>query len=215
MLPAVIAALVPLLARTWRVTQPAWPVEGPCVVAFWHGDLLPMIALHRAHGMTGLASRSRDGELVAAVLTRLGYGVLRGSSSRGGVAALRGAEAVLRGGGRVALAVDGPRGPRHAVQPGAEGLAERVGCPVVFGAIEAGGIRLRTWDRFVVPPPGARVAVRYGTWRPGEGSLAEAMLAITPEAARHVVRGAAEGTAESAEDAEEQPEIRRPEGPRP
>lgn len=177
-LGAVIAAMVRALAWTWRVERPDWPVAGPCVVAFLHGDVLPMVALHRGMGMVGMASRSRDGAIVAGVLAGLGYGVIRGSSSRGGFEALREAERALADGGRPALAVDGPRGPAGTVQPGAEALARRAGVPVVFGFVEAPGVRLRTWDRLLVPWPFARVTVRYGVWRPGEGSLADAMGGI-------------------------------------
>jgi hypothetical protein len=174
-LVTILAVAVRLLARTWRVERPAWPVAGPCVVAFWHGHQLPMIALHRGLGLVGIASRSRDGEIVTGVLTRLGYPVVRGSSSRGGVDALRGAATALATGGRPALAVDGPRGPAGVVQPGAEALARRAGVPVVYGVVEAAGLRLGSWDHFLVPWPLARVRVRYGVWRPGEGSLAEVM----------------------------------------
>lgn len=180
MLPALLALAVRLLGATWRVDRASWPVAGPCVLAFWHGDQLPLIVLHRGEGVVGLASLSKDGELLAAVLRRLGYGVVRGSTSRGGVGALRAAEAALREGGRPALAVDGPRGPRGTVHPGAEALARRGGVPVVFATVEARGARLRSWDRFLVPWPFARVRVRYGTWRPGEGTLAEAMGRLAP-----------------------------------
>lgn len=173
-----LALVIRLLARTWRVERPPWPVEGPCVVAFLHGEQLPMIALHRGLGLVGMASRSKDGQLVADVLARLGYAVIRGSTSRGGVEALRAAERALREGGRPAVAVDGPRGPLGTVHPGAEALARRADVPVVYGRVTTSGWRARSWDRFVVPWPFARVAVRYGVWRPGEGTLAEAFAAI-------------------------------------
>ncbi|MFZ5480375.1 MAG: DUF374 domain-containing protein, partial [Myxococcota bacterium] len=95
-----LAWAVRALAYTWRVERPPFPVEGACVCAFWHGDQLPMIALHRGMGLVGVASRSRDGELLARVLARLGYDVVRGSSSRGGAGVLRACERVLREGGR-------------------------------------------------------------------------------------------------------------------
>lgn len=173
-----IALLVRALARTWRVEQPPWPVEGPCVVAFQHGDLLPMVALHRHRGLVGLASRSRDGGLVAAVLGALGYAVVRGSSSSGGVEALRAAASAIAAGQSPAFAVDGPRGPGGAVKPGAEALARLAGVPVVYGVVTARGMRLRTWDRFVIPWPFARVRVRYGVWRAGEGTLEEGIQAL-------------------------------------
>ena len=175
MLPRVLSLLVPLLAATWRVEQPSWPAEGACVVAFWHGELLPMVALHRDRAFVGLASQSRDGELIAAVLTQLGYGVVRGSSSAGGGDALFALREVLREGKSPAFAVDGPRGPAGRVAPGAAALAELEEVPVVFGHVETRGWRARSWDRFLVPWPFARVVVHYGVWRPGEGTLSAAM----------------------------------------
>lgn len=176
MLARLLALVVRLLAWTWRVQREPWPLAGPCVVAFWHGEQLPLVALHRAQGLTGMVSLSRDGERLSRVLRALGYPVLRGSSSRGGAQVLVAALRLLRGGGRPAIAVDGPRGPAGQVQPGAEALAARAGLPVVWGKVDASPAwRARSWDRFCLPLPFARVRLRYGVWRPGEGRLAEAM----------------------------------------
>lgn len=167
MLGRLLAICARLLAATWRVERPAWPVEGPCVAAFLHADLIPMIALHR--GMVGIVSASRDGALAAAALRHFGHDVVRGSSSRGGVAALRGARTALAAGRRVGITVDGPRGPAGVEKPGARALAAAAGVPLVFGEIEAPGLRLPTWDRMRVPWPFARVRVRYAVSRPSAG----------------------------------------------
>ncbi|MDP2313294.1 MAG: DUF374 domain-containing protein [Pseudomonadota bacterium] len=170
-----ISLLVRLLAWTWQVERPPWPVDGPCVVAFLHGDLVPMVGLHRGLGLVVLASRSRDGALATAALRALGYPTIRGSSSSGGTEALRGAVQALASGQRPAFAVDGPRGPAGIVKPGAEAVARRAGVPVVYGVAAARGFRLRTWDGLLLPWPFARVRIRYGVWRVGEGSLEEGM----------------------------------------
>ena len=178
-----------MLAWTWRVERPPWPVPGPCVVAFWHGEQLPLVALHRGLGMTGMASLSRDGELLARVLGLLGYAVIRGSGSRGGGDALFAALGVVREGGRPALALDGPRGPAGTVHTGAAALATRARVPVVWGRVEAAGLRLRSWDRFLIPWPFARVRVTYGVWRPGEGALATAIPGPVSEPATRPTSG--------------------------
>lgn len=138
-----------------------------------------MIALHRPGpgrpSLVGLASLSGDGEIVATALGALGYPVVRGSSSRGSVAALRALIATLAAGASPALAVDGPRGPAGRAHPGAEALAKRLNVPVVWGRIEAPGFRLRSWDRTLIPYPFARVRVRYGVWSPGLSTLTEAL----------------------------------------
>lgn len=170
-----------MLAFTWRVERPAWPVEGPCVLAFWHGEQLPLILLHRRPGIVGVASMSRDGAILAGVLAALGFGVIRGSSSKGAMAVLWACRDAIRRGESPALAVDGPRGPAKRIQPGAEALARANRVPLVFVSARARGLRLSSWDRFLIPWPFAKVQVRYGVWR-GEGSLAEAWADIEPEA---------------------------------
>ncbi len=181
MLMFAVTWLLRALAATWRVEREPWPATGASVVAFWHGDLLPMIALHRDPGLTGgvplvgLASLSDDGDLVAQALERLGYDVIRGSSSRGGAAALRACVHALKSRRSPALAVDGPRGPAGVVQPGAEALAAHQRVAVVWGRIDARGWRARSWDSTLVPWPFARVRVRYGLWRAGDPPLGDVM----------------------------------------
>lgn len=158
--------LLVLLSWTWRVrrTEPvaAWLAEGPAVVVFRHGHLLPMLLLHRDLPIAALASRSGDGALAARVAGALGYPVFRGSSSRGGLEASREALRLLDEGLCPALAVDGPRGPAGEPHPGALALAARGGVPVVWGFVRASGWQARSWDGFLVPWPFARVELRYG-----------------------------------------------------
>ncbi len=172
----VMAGVVRVLAWTWRVDRAPWPVAGPCVVALWHGDQLPLIALHRGMGMVALASLSTDGERVARVLARLGYPCIRGSTSRGGVGALRAARTALRAGGRPVFTVDGPRGPRHHVAPGAAAVARSAGVPLVWATVEAGGWRAASWDRFLVPWPFARVRIRYRVEDPAPAGAAGGLV---------------------------------------
>jgi lysophospholipid acyltransferase (LPLAT)-like uncharacterized protein len=130
-----------------------------------------MVALHRGLGLTPLASLSADGGRAAAVLGALGYTIIRGSTSRGGLLALRAAERLLASGGRPAIPVDGPRGPAGVPGPGAEALATRAGVPIVLGVVAARGLRLRSWDRFLIPYPFAQVRVVYAVWTPGDEPL--------------------------------------------
>src|SRR5439155_486261 len=106
---------------------------------------------------------SRDGGLVGGYVRRFGLDVVRGSSSRGGVTALRALVTAVRAGRDVALVPDGPRGPRGQLGPGVVALAGLTGAPVVpvgFAARPAN--RLATWDAFLVPAPFARAAVVFG-----------------------------------------------------
>jgi lysophospholipid acyltransferase (LPLAT)-like uncharacterized protein len=154
-----LAVLVRLLARSWRVRRPPWPFEGAAVVAIRHGDLVPLLGTHLDRGYVAMVSASRDGERLVAVLARLGFHTVRGSSSRGGVRALLGARRALAEGRCVIVAVDGPRGPVGSVAAGVGALARTA--PVIVATAQARGLRLPTWDQALIPWPFARVVVRY------------------------------------------------------
>jgi hypothetical protein len=129
----------------------------------WHGRLLPLAHRHRDQDVVALVSRSADGELIARLLGRWGYGAVRGSSSRGGDRALRALVRHVRAGRSVCITPDGPRGPRERVKPGALLVAQLTGQPLIPAA--AGTMRawwFGRWDRFLVPRPFARIRVAYG-----------------------------------------------------
>lgn len=167
---ALIAAFVRLIHATWRVRvhdeillRQAVECDG-AVLVFWHGEQLPMVPQHRSNQVVGMASLSRDGTLLAEVARRLGFGLVRGGSSRGSFSALRGARRVLEAGLSPALAADGPRGPAHEVKLGALALSAWTGRPIVYAvSCCTWAIRLRSWDRFQIPLPGARVEIAYGS----------------------------------------------------
>lgn len=171
------AALVRLLGLTLRVRAagveallPLWRSRRPLIYAVWHGRILMVpwmnARLRRRAGarlVRVLASRSRDGEIVAAFVRRFGLEAARGSSSHGGAAGLRALASTLAGGGDVAVVPDGPRGPRERLQPGVVALAALSGAPVVPLAFAARPARrLGSWDRLLVPWPFARCAVVFG-----------------------------------------------------
>lgn len=168
-----------LLALTWRVrvrgreALDAALLRGPVVYAFLHGELLALTALHADQGVVGLVSRSRDGERLSSALSSLGYRVVRGSSSRGAVAGARAGDRALGEGSSLALAVDGPRGPRGVPKPGVARMALERGLPVACTrARTRHALRLSSWDRFEIPLPFARIELDY-TLLPAEGSSEE------------------------------------------
>jgi lysophospholipid acyltransferase (LPLAT)-like uncharacterized protein len=122
--------------------------------------------LRRSHGARAvsiLASRSRDGGLIGDYARRFGLDVVRGSSSRGGAGALRALVAEVRAGRDVALAPDGPRGPRRQLGSGVVTLAALTGAPVVpLGFAARPSWHLATWDEFQIPSPFARAALVFG-----------------------------------------------------
>jgi hypothetical protein len=139
--------------------------EGKNVIfVFYHGDLLALLQTHRDAGFLVPASESRDGEIMARVLGRFGFEVVRGSSKRHGHKALLALIRGMRGGRTVAMAVDGPRGPLHEVKSGALLLAAIAKAPVIPVAVAArrAAVVERSWDRHLVPAPFTECLVRYG-----------------------------------------------------
>jgi lysophospholipid acyltransferase (LPLAT)-like uncharacterized protein len=121
------------------------------IYAFWHDTMFfPAILPARIHV---LISQHADGELIAQVCRHLGFGVVRGSSTRGASQALLGLLRQSRH-THVAVTPDGPRGPRRQLQRGLIFLASVSGLPIVpcgFGYARAW--HARSWDRFAVPHP--------------------------------------------------------------
>lgn len=135
----------------------------PVIYVLWHGRQLLLAPYVRGWGLGTLASRSRDGEYVARILTRWGFVVARGSSSRGGGAGLRTMIRYGRKGRSLAFTPDGPRGPRHRMKPGPLIAAQHTGLPLIpVSAAVDRAWELRSWDRFLVPKPFARIRIRVG-----------------------------------------------------
>jgi len=135
----------------------------PHVFLLWHEALLPLLWHHRGQGVRIVVSEAREGRYLSRFATSLGYISLQGSSTRGGTRALLGAVRELRAGRAVAFTPDGPRGPRRQIKPGVVAAAQRGGVPIVAVHAEADRAwRLHSWDRFMIPKPGATVRITYG-----------------------------------------------------
>jgi lysophospholipid acyltransferase (LPLAT)-like uncharacterized protein len=159
--------LIQLLAITWR-----WEIHGfenfeklkqktsSIIYAFWHGRILAATYFWRNRGIVVLTSENKDGEYIAHVIHRFGYGSSRGSTSRGAVKGTIGLIRTLKQGSPVAFTVDGPRGPRHQVQQGVTWLAGYSSHPILPFHIEAKRAKnLGSWDGFQIPLPFSRVSV--------------------------------------------------------
>src|SRR5262245_4977498 len=104
------------IQRDERAVAGLWAAGAPVVYAVWHGRILLLPWLYGRRPVRVLASRSRDGELITRYLERFGIGAERGSSSRGGAAALLRLARWLRRGREVVVVPDGPRGPAEIVK---------------------------------------------------------------------------------------------------
>jgi lysophospholipid acyltransferase (LPLAT)-like uncharacterized protein len=133
------------------------------VMAFWHGRILAATYFFRRRGIVVITSENFDGEWIAGIIERFGYGTARGSTSRSARKALLQLTRDMARGKAAGFTVDGPRGPARVVQPGAVWLAQATGNPVVPFHLEADRHwSLRSWDRTQIPKPFATVALAVG-----------------------------------------------------
>jgi lysophospholipid acyltransferase (LPLAT)-like uncharacterized protein len=171
---ALIAGVAtPIIATLGRTLT--WRVEGlehldaversgrQPVMAFWHGRILPATWFFRRRGIVVITSENFDGEWIARIIQRFGYGTARGSTSRGGLKALLQLRRDMAGGLAAGFTVDGPRGPARRAQAGAVWLAGATGNPILPFHVEAARHwTARSWDRTQVPRPFTTVALAIG-----------------------------------------------------
>src|SRR5436309_464685 len=133
------------------------------IMTFWHGRILPAAYFFRRRGIVVITSENFDGEWIAGIIERFGYGTARGSTSRGGGKALLQLSRDMAAGRPAGFTVDGPRGPARIAQPGAVWLSKATGHPVLPFHLEADRHwTLNTWDGTQVPKPYATVALVVG-----------------------------------------------------
>ena len=150
------------LGRSWLIRISGQLPKGACVIAFWHGDMLPVWKHFANTQSVALISQSRDGGLLGQLLARWGFETIRGSSSKGGSEALSDMVAALQSGKRVLITPDGPRGPYHQMKPGAVIAAHRARVPLVLCRVHAGWrIHGTNWDRFLIPLPLAGIELEF------------------------------------------------------
>lgn len=163
------------LTLRYRLHDPAnalTRIQGaPAIFAIWHNRLALSLMLYRRYvqgpqpdrRMAAIVSASRDGGMLARVLELFGVQPVRGSSSRRGAQALLEMTSWAERGYDLAVTPDGPRGPRYVVQDGVVDAASLSGLPIVPVCFDLSRRwEVRSWDRFQVPVPFARVEARFG-----------------------------------------------------
>jgi hypothetical protein len=138
--------------------------EGKSLIfAFWHGKMLLPIYYFRQRGYYGLASESNDGEYISRVLKKLGWQVIRGSTSRGSVRSLLKLIKALKRGNQVAITPDGPQGPRYEAKAGTVYLAKKSDSLIIpVGVAFAKKKVIGSWDRFNLPYPFTKGRLVFG-----------------------------------------------------
>ncbi len=135
----------------------------PVIILVWHGKIFIAPYFFRRRGIMPLVSPSEDGEIIAQIVDRWGYKVLRGSSSHSIVRAWNEMKTELKKGGEVIIVPDGPRGPNRKLKPGALKLAQATGAYLVpFTFASSRKKPLNSWDHFLIPKPFSRIVTIYG-----------------------------------------------------
>jgi lysophospholipid acyltransferase (LPLAT)-like uncharacterized protein len=133
------------------------------VMAFWHGRILPATYYFRRRGIVVITSENFDGEWIAGIIERFGYGTARGSTSRGARKALLQLKRDMAAGRPAGFTIDGPRGPARVAQAGAVWLSKATGNPVLPFHLEADRYwSVNSWDRTQIPKPFSTVAISMG-----------------------------------------------------
>jgi len=178
--------LLSALAHSWRIQtsgeaywRTLYEAKRPIIFMCWHEALLPLLWRHRRQDIVIVVSEARDGEYLREFANGIGYGAIKGSSTRGGARALLAAVRELKIGRAVAFTPDGPRGPLREVKPGVVVAAQRGGGIILpLHAAANRAWRLKSWDRFMIPQPFARVRVSYAepfAVEPGDEGFAKGM----------------------------------------
>ena len=134
---------------------------GHPIHAFWHGRILPGTVYFKRRGIVVITSENYDGEWIARIIGKFGYGTARGSSSRGALKAMLQLVRDVRD-RPVAFTLDGPRGPARVAQPGALWLSKATGNPIIPFHLEADRHwTMKSWDGSQIPKPFARVGLAF------------------------------------------------------
>jgi len=208
LLPLLVRGYLALIWRTSRIVAIGIPeaelrrrFPSPYIGAFWHQRMLWPAWAFRGPDYAVLVSDHADGERIARAIGGLGTRAVRGSSLRGGIAALRAAARLLSAGVSVAVTPDGPLGPPGVAKPGVVALASLSGAPIVPMAYAARpDLVFSSWDRFRVPLPFGRAWTALGeplvvpagldsvALEPYRAALEAALARLTDEVDRHAGR---------------------------
>ncbi|MBK8202345.1 MAG: lysophospholipid acyltransferase family protein [Bdellovibrionales bacterium] len=159
-----------LLSATWRVRVIEDPLfvsrKGaglPTVLAHWHGDELAVLHLVSRLHLATMTSTSSDGQIIDYVIRRLGGVTSKGSSTRGGIVALKGLLRWGKSGRPVSMAVDGPKGPLHQVKSGVFEISRLLDAPIFPVGVFCTNVFVfkKSWNRAILPFPFSRIAIVF------------------------------------------------------
>ncbi len=176
---------------TTRISTQNQPEAPNVIYASWHSQLAFMLYILRNKDISGLVSRSKDGEYAARLLRKFGFNTVRGSTSRGAAQSVM--ELIDRGrrGFPLAITPDGPKGPNRKVQQGVIYLAQKTGMAIMpVGVRLSSKLTFNSWDNFEFPLPFGTATVIYGApVKVAESDQLEAKAAELEAALNGIVDG--------------------------
>jgi hypothetical protein len=135
----------------------------PVILLIWHGRILIVPYYFRHRGIMPLISPSKDGEIVAQIVSKWGYKILRGSSSHSILKAWDEMRKELEEGGELIIIPDGPRGPDRKLKLGCIKLSQETGAYLVPFTFSASKKKfLKSWDKFLIFRPFSKVVAFFG-----------------------------------------------------
>jgi lysophospholipid acyltransferase (LPLAT)-like uncharacterized protein len=148
----------------WENWEAAHKIGKGLIYTFWHREIFAATWFWRKRGIVVMTSQNFDGEYIARIIERHGYGAARGSSSRGAGRALVEMVRCHRAGRDTAFTIDGPRGPRFVAKPGSVLLAKATGAAILCFhiALQRAYVFHKSWDQTQIPLPLSRAAVFIG-----------------------------------------------------
>jgi hypothetical protein len=131
------------------------------IYTFWHREIFAACWFWRKRGIVVMTSQNFDGEYIARIIKRHGYGAARGSSTRGAAPALGEMAECLKRGVDTAFTIDGPRGPRFVAKRGSLLLAKATGAAILcfHVALRHAYVFRKSWDLNQIPFPFSRAAI--------------------------------------------------------
>ncbi len=156
---------------TWRIHiiepqsfRDRFAAKSPMVLAHWHGDIPGILYLLRRYRAAAIISTSKDGDFVDTMAKLIGAKTTRGSTTRGGASALKGMLRLAKDGWRPAIAIDGPKGPRHKAKPGVFEISRLIRAPIFPLAVtcDRQWTFHKAWDQTMLPKPFAKIQVVWG-----------------------------------------------------
>ena len=133
----------------------------PIMLCVWHGRLLfPSWYIRHHTTLHIISSKHADSEILAHILRKWGYGLIRGSTNKGGMNVIKEMTKIFRKGGMIAVTNDGPKGPARIAKSGSIGLAIKNNVKIISVTGSATKYwQVKSWDRFMLPKPFGKIQI--------------------------------------------------------